>query len=210
MARFQLLPAERGFYDWFEKGAATARDAARLLCRLLEDYRDVEGRVLQITELEHQGDFIVHETLNLLSKTFITPLDGDEIRALAGAIDDVIDWIEDSADSLVLYEVEAPIPEARQLAELLLRMTEQLVEAMPLLRDKRTLPGVKPHTVEVNRLENEADRVLRMGLARLVRERGGDMFELLRWKEILEKIEEATDMCEDVADVLETVMQKEG
>ena len=210
MGRFQLLPAERGFYEWFEKGAATARDAARLLCRLLEDYRDVEGRVLQITELEHQGDFIVHEALNLLSKTFITPLDGDEIRALVGAVDDVIDWIEDSADSLVLYEVEEPIPEARQLAELLLRMTEQLVEAMPLLRDKRTLPGVKPYTVEVNRLENEADRVLRLGLARLVRERGGDLFELLRWKEILEKIEEATDKCEDVADVLETVMQKEA
>jgi hypothetical protein len=210
MARFQLLPAERGFYDWFEKGAATARDAARLLCRLLDDYRDVEGRVLQITELEHQGDFIVHETLNLLSKTFITPLDGDEIRAIVSSIDDVIDWIEDSADSLVLYEVQQPIPEARQLAELLLRMTEQLVEAMPLLRDKRTLPGVKPYTVEINRLENEADRVLRLGLARLVRERGGDLFELLRWKEILEKIEEATDRCEDVADVLETVMQKEG
>ena len=210
MAPFQLLPAERGFYEWFEKGAATARDAAWLLCRLLEDYRDVEGRVLQITELEHQGDFIVHEALSLLSKTFITPFEGDEIRALVGAIDDVIDWIEESADSLVLYDVKEPIPEARQLADLLLRMTEQLVEAMPLLRHKRTLASVKPYTVEVNRLENEADRVLRLGIARLVRERGGDLFELMRWREILEKIEEATDMCEDVADVLETVMQKEG
>ena len=98
MARFQLLPAERGFYDWFEKGAATARDAARLLCRLLDDYRDVEGRVLQITELEQQGDFILHETRKPLSRTLINPVDGDEIRALVGAIDDVIDWGEDSAD----------------------------------------------------------------------------------------------------------------
>lgn len=210
MAPFQILPAERGFFDWFEKGAVTARDAARLLCRLLEDYRDVEGRVLQITELEHQGDFVVHETLNLLSKTFITPLEGDEIRAIVSSIDDVIDWIEDSADALVLYEVREPIPEARHLAELLLQMTEQIVEAMPLLRDKRTLSRVKPYTVEINRLENEADRVLRLGIARLVRERSGDLFELMRWKEILGKLEEATDMCEDVADVLETVVQKEA
>ena len=210
MAPFQILPAERGFFDWFEKGAATARDSARLLCGLLEDYRDVEGRVLQITELEHQGDFIVHETLNLLSKTFITPLEGDEIRALIGAIDDVIDWIEDCADSLILYEVKEPIPEARHLAELLLQMTEQIVEAMPLLRDKKHLARVKPYTVEINRLENDADRVLRLGIARLVRERSGDLFELMRWKEILGKLEEATDMCEDVADVLETVMQKES
>ncbi|MDP8924589.1 MAG: DUF47 family protein [Chloroflexota bacterium] len=210
MAPFQILPAERGFFDWFEKGAVTARDAARLLCRLLEDYRDVAGRVLQITELEHQGDFIVHETLNLLSKTFITPLEGDEIRALASAIDDVTDWIEDSADSLILYDVKEPIPEVRQLADLLLQMTEQMVEAMPLLRDKRALSRIKPYTVEINRLENEADRVLRMGIARLVRQRGDDLFELMRWKEILGKLEQATDMCEDVADVLETVMQKES
>jgi uncharacterized protein len=210
MASFKLLPAERGFYDWFEKAAMTARDAARLFAALLADFRDAEGRVLQITELEHQGDFIVHETLNLLSKTFITPLEGDEIRALAGAVDDVTDWIEDSADSLLLYEVREPIPEARQLADLLVQMTEHMVEAMPLLRDKRTLAGIKVHTVEINRLENEADRVLRVGIARLVRERGGDLFELMRWKEILEKIEEATDKCEDVADVLETVMQKEA
>src|SRR5436190_1350090 len=133
MSPFQILPAERGFYDWFEKGAATARDAARLLANLLADYRDAEGRVLQITELEHQGDFIV--------------------------------------------------------------------------REKKNLPRIKAYTVEINRLENEADRILRSGLARLVRQRD-DWFEFQRWKEILEKIEQATDMCEDVADVLEAVAVK--
>src|SRR5689334_84090 len=97
MAPFQILPSERGFYDWFEKGAATARDASRLFSNLLADYRDVDSRVAQITELEHQGDFIVHEALNLLSKTFITPLEGDEIRAIVSSVDDVIDWIEDAA-----------------------------------------------------------------------------------------------------------------
>ena len=197
MAPFQILPAERGFFDWFEKGAITAREAARLLTNLLHEFHDAEGRVLQITELEHQGDFIVHETLNLLSRTFITPLEGDEIRALVSGIDDVTDWIEDAADALLLYEVKA-------LAKLLLQATEQMVEAMPMLREKKNLPRIHAYTVEINRLENEADRVLRKGVARLVRERG-DWFEFMRWKEILEKIEEATDKCEDVADVLEAV-----
>jgi uncharacterized protein Yka (UPF0111/DUF47 family) len=207
MSPFQILPAERGFYDWFEKGAATARDAARLLVNLLADYRDAEGRVLQITELEHQGDFIVHETLNLLGRTFITPLEGDEIRALVSAVDDVTDWIEDAADALLLYEVDKPIPEVLTMAQLLLESTEQMVMAMPLLREKKNLPRIKAYTVEINRLENEADRVLRKGLTRLVRERD-DWFEFMRWKEILEKIEEATDMCEDAADILEAVAFK--
>ncbi len=207
MPRFQLLPAEVGFYDWFEKGAVTARDAARLLSELLRDYRDVEGRVLQISELEHQGDFIVHETMSLLSKTFITPLEGDEIRALVSSVDDVIDWIDDAADSLLLYEIEQPAPEALALAELLEQSTDRIVEAMPLLRSRKTLPQVHRWTVEINRLENEADRVLRQGLARLVKERG-EWFEFERWKDVFEKIEEATDKCEDVADVLQAVATK--
>ena len=207
MPRFQILPAEQGFYDWFEKGAATAHDAACRLRQLLADYRDPEGRVLQITELEHQGDFVVHETMNLLRKTFITPLEGDEIRALASTVDDVIDWIEAAADSLLLYEIEQPAAEAQVLAELLEQMTGRIVEAMPLLRDRRKLPGVLEHAVEINRLENEADRALRKGLARLVKERA-DWFEFQRWKDILEKIEEATDKCEDVADVLQAVAMK--
>jgi len=204
MAPFQILPAERGFFDWFEKGAITAREAARLLTNLLHEFHDAEGRVLQITELEHQGDFIVHETLNLLSRTFITPLEGDEIRALVSGIDDVTDWIEDAADALLLYEVKEPIPEVKALAKLLLQATEQMVEAMPMLREKKNLPRIHAYTVEINRLENEADRALRNGIARLVRQRD-DWFEFQRWKEILEKIEEATDKCEDVADIMEAV-----
>jgi uncharacterized protein len=207
MAPFQLLPTEHRFYEWFEKGATTARDAARLLAALLDDYHDAPSRVAQITELEHQGDFVVHETLNLLARTFNTPLDGDEIRALVSAVDDVTDWIEAAADGLLLYEVVEPIPEVRTLARLLLESTEQLVLAMPLLRAKPTLPQIKPRTVEVNRLENEADRVLRGALTRLARQHGG-WFEFLRWKETLEKLEEATDKCEDVADVLEAVMTR--
>ena len=207
MARFQILPAETKFFEWFDKSADNVLEGARLLHQLLTDYTNVDSRVAQITEVEHHGDFIVHETMDLLSRTFITPLEGDEIRALSSGLDDVVDAIEAAADALLLYKVEKPIPEAEHLAGLVLRMAEQIAAAVPLLADKKKLAEVQKCTVEINRLENEADRVLRMALARLIEERG-DWFELFRWKEILQLLEDATDRCEDVADVLQAVVQK--
>ena len=207
MARFQILPAETKFFEWFDKSADNVLEGARLLHQLLTDYTNVDSRVAQITEVEHHGDFIVHETMDLLSRTFITPLEGDEIRALSSGLDDVVDAIEAAADALLLYKVEKPIPEAERLAGLVLRMAEQIAAAVPLLADKKRLAEVQKCTVEINRLENEADRVLRTALARLVEERG-DWFELFRWKEILQIIEDATDRGEDVADVLGAVVQK--
>ena len=207
MARFQILPTEVRFFDWFNKSANNVLDGARLLHELLADFRDVQSRVAQINEIEHRGDFIVHETMDLLRRTFITPLDADEIRALISGLDDVVDYTDAAADALLLYKVEQPIPESEQLARLLLRMAEQIAVAVPLIAEKKKLPQVLQHTVEINRLENEADRTLRVGLARLIEERG-DWFELFRWKEILQSIEDATDHCEDVADVLGAVVQK--
>jgi predicted phosphate transport protein (TIGR00153 family) len=207
MARFQILPIELKFFEWFNKSADNVLEASRLFYALLSDYRNVESRVAQLTELEHRGDFIVHEIMDLLSHTFLTPLEGDEIRALTSSLDDVVDHIEAAADALLLYKVEQPIPEAIQLARLLLDMAEQVAIAVPMIADTKRLPEVHKYTVEINRLENEADRVHRLALARLVEERS-DWFELFRWKEILEIIEEATDRCEDVADVLGVVIQK--
>jgi uncharacterized protein Yka (UPF0111/DUF47 family) len=207
MARFQILPTEVRFFDWFNKSAENALEGARLLHELLADYRDVDSRVAQINEIEHRGDFIVHETMDLLRRTFITPLDADDIRALISSLDDVVDYVDATADALPLYKVEQPIPEAEHLARLLLHMTEQVATAIPMLSDKKKLPQVLKCTVEINRLENEADRMLRVALARLIEERG-DWFELFRWKEILQLIEDATDRCEDVADVLQAVVQK--
>ncbi|MGQ0656993.1 MAG: DUF47 domain-containing protein [Chromatiales bacterium] len=207
MALLQILPTELKFFDWFDKSAHNVLDAAEALYELLSDYHDVESRVAKITELEHRGDFIVHETLELLSHTFLTPLEGEEIRALTSSLDDVVDNIEAAAGALVLYKVEQTAPEAVQLAQLLLEMAKQIAIAVPLLADKKRMPEVQKYTIEINRLENEADRVLRMALARLVEERG-DWFELFRWKEILEIIETATDCCEDVADVLGAVVHK--
>ena len=207
MARFQILPTEVRFFDWFNKSAENVHEGARLLHELLADYRDVDSRVAQINEIEHRGDFIVHETMDLLRRSFITPLDSDDIRALISGLDDVVDYVDATADALPLYKVEQPIPEAEQLTQLLLRMAEQIATAVPMLSEKKKLPQILKCTVEINRLENEADRTLRVALARLVEERG-DWFELFRWKEILQLIEEATDKCEDVADVLQAVVQK--
>lgn len=208
MPGFQILPAETRFFDWFEKSAANLVDAARLLNTAVGELGSEEmlfGTVQQITEAEHRGDFIVHEVFDLLRSTFITPLDHDEIRRIASALDDVVDRIEAAADALLLYKINHPTPEALRLAQIVLACAEQISAAMPLLRDKRRLSVVRERMIEVNRLENEADVVLRAGLARLI-ERPDELFELIRWKEVYSLLEEATDRAEDLADVLNGIV----
>jgi uncharacterized protein len=207
MAPFQILPAETKFYDWFEKAAQNMVAAATLLQTMLDDGRDWPGRVAQMTELEHQGDFITHEIFDLLYKTFLTPLDHSEIHALTTSMDDVVDIIHAAADALLLYKVDQPRPEARELARVVLSSTQEIAAAVGSLRQKRTLPEMMPRVKEINRLENEADRIARAAISALIDHRD-DVFELIRWKEIYDQLEEATDRCEDVADVLRTVVIK--
>ena len=207
MSPFQVLPAETKFYDWFEKGAQNLVAAATLLRTMLEDGRDWQGRVAQMTELEHQGDFITHEIFDLLHKTFITPLDHAEIQALTTGMDDVIDVIHAAADALLLYQIDTPRQEAKDLSNVILAATQEIATAVASLRQKRTLSEMMPRVMEINRLENEADRIARAAISALIVQRD-DMFELIRWKEIYEQLEDATDRCEDVADVLRTVVIK--
>jgi predicted phosphate transport protein (TIGR00153 family) len=176
---------------------------------MLDDGRDWPGRVAQMTELEHQGDFITHEIFDLLHKTFLTPLDHGEIHALTTSMDDVVDIIHAAADALLLYKVDQPRPEARELARVILSSTQEIAAAVGSLRQKRTLPEMMPRVKEINRLENEADRIARAAISALIDCRD-DIFELIRWKEIYDQLEEATDRCEDVADVLRTVVIKYG
>jgi uncharacterized protein Yka (UPF0111/DUF47 family) len=206
--RFQLLPAEVRFYDWFEKSAANMVEAARILIGLvgaLENRDEVNRRVQQLTEAEHRGDFIVHEIFDLLHSTFITPLDRDQIAEIARSLDDVVDRIEAAGDVFLLYKIDHATPEATRLAQIVLACAEQIDQAMPMLREKNRLPGVRDRMIEVNRLENEADAVLRVGLAALV-ERPDQLFDLIRWKEVYSLLEEATDRAEDVADVLNGIV----
>jgi predicted phosphate transport protein (TIGR00153 family) len=205
MPRFSILPAEEGFYDWFEKGAANLVEAARLLNDLLHDYTNVQAKVARITEQEHHGDFIVHEIYDMLHRTFIPPLDRETIQHLAGAVDDVVDNIEAAADLMLLYKIDCPTPQAARLGEIILACAEQIEAAMPLLRSKKTIPQVRRHAIEINRLENEADQVTRAGMAEVLEHRE-DLFNLIRWKEIYATLEDATDRCEDVADGLNIIV----
>ena len=205
---FQILPAETRFYDWFEKAATNMVEAARLLkdaVAAIGNQEQLEHRVRAITEAEHHGDFIVHEIFDLLRSTFITPLERDQIQKIASAIDDVVDRIEAAGDVLLVYKIDRGRPEAARLAEIVLACAEQINQAMPNLREKGRLPRVRECMIEVNRLENEADAVLRAGLVRLV-ERPDEVFELIRWKEVFGLLEEATDRAEDVADVLNGIV----
>ena len=205
---FQILPAETRFYDWFEKAAENLVEAAGLLretVQALARGEDLAPRIRRITEVEHRGDFIVHEIFDLLRSTFITPLEPDQIRQIASAIDDVVDRIEAAGDSLLIYKIDHCTPEAERLAEIVHSCAEQIHSALPLLREKKRLPEVRERMIEVNRLENEADGVLRAGLVRLV-DQPEKVFDLIRWKEVLGLLEEATDRAEDVADVLNGIV----
>lgn len=206
--RFQILPAETRFFDWFEKAASNLVEAARLLHEAVSaigDREHLEQRVRAITEAEHHGDFIVHEIFDLLRSTFITPLERDQIQGIASALDDVVDRIEAAGDALLIYKIDRARPEAARLAEIVMACAQQINQAMPNLRERNRLPRVRECMIEVNRLENEADAVLRAGLVRLV-DRPDEVFELIRWKEVFGLLEEATDRAEDVADVLNGIV----
>lgn len=207
--KFSLIPREAAFFDWFEKASANLYDASKLLQDLVENYGSAELKLHALTEREHEGDFILHEIVRRLNKTFITPLDREDIHRLISALDDVMDSIEAAADAMVLYKIAEPTPEARQLVDIIAKSTAQIHAAMPYLRDRGQMKKILDHIVEINRLENEADKLLRAAMARLL-ERPDQVFELMRWKEIYEQLEAATDRCEDVSDVLESVVIKHG
>jgi predicted phosphate transport protein (TIGR00153 family) len=210
MARFQLLPAETRFYDWFEKGSGNLLAISRLLQDLLDDYDRHDAKIRGISDAERQGDFIVHEIHDLLIKTLITPLDQEETQALSQSIDDVVDAIEQTAIKFLLYKVETPTEESRQLAEVIVKCAEQIDAALPMLRDKKLFGQLQERIAEVHRLENEADAIGRKALEHLVDNYRDDWFEFMRWKEIYQLLEKAANLCEDIADVLQTVVVKNG
>ncbi|HTF93613.1 MAG TPA: DUF47 family protein [Verrucomicrobiae bacterium] len=209
MAKFQFLPAETKFYEWFEKATANLLEGAEALADLLANYEQVEHKVAHITELEHRGDSIVHEVMHLLMHTLIIPLDSEDIERLISALDDVIDKIEATAVRMVIFRIEAPTERARQLGHLIRSAASEIHQAMPNLREKKNFRLVTEHIKEINTIENNSDQILRDALVDIVNHRE-DLFNLIRWKEIYEMLEEATDRMEDVADVLQRVVIKNG
>jgi predicted phosphate transport protein (TIGR00153 family) len=209
MPKFQFLPAETKFYEWFEKATANLLEAAEALQDLLDNYVQVESKVARITELEHRGDFIVHEVMHLLMHTLIIPLDGEDIERLISALDDSLDKIEATAVRMLIFRIEAPTEKARQLGQLIRTGASELHMAMPNLREKKNFRLVTEHIKEINTIENNGDRILREALVEIVAQKD-DLFNLIRWKEIYEMLEETTDTMEDVADVLQRVVIKNG
>jgi uncharacterized protein len=203
--RFSFLPTEVKFFDFFEQASANLVEGATLLKNLLDDYHDVDEVQAQITEIEHRGDYIVHEITNLLPKTLITPIDSEDIQRLICAIDDSLDTLHAAVTRLSIYQVSEVKKPARRLAALILEGSTELDLAIKGLRDKAMYGQVKEHIVQINTIENNGDRVLEEALRNLVTRRD-DMFEFICWKEIYELLEQTTDCLEDAGDVIQRVL----
>jgi predicted phosphate transport protein (TIGR00153 family) len=203
--KFSFLPTEVKFYDYFEKATANLLDGARILQKILDNFENVEEQVAQITEIEHRGDFIVHDVTNLLPRTLVTPIDGDDIQRLVSAVDDALDTIDAVAQRLLIYRVTEVKKPARRLAHLITESAQELDAAIKGLRDKGQYEQVKERIVQINTLENNGDRVLQEGLTSLV-ERRDDIYQFIVWKEIYELLENTTDRIEDAGDVIQKVM----
>ena len=204
---FNLIPKEAAFFDLFEKAAANAHAGTLSLVEFLERFDDLPERARRIKELEHVGDELTHETIDRLNKTFITPIDREDIHELVGRVDDILDLIDTAADRICLFKIERPIDEAKELARCLVRQTELLREMMPYLRNMKNADAVRQKVREVHRLESEADRIEHKALAALF-ETSPDPMNVIKWKNIIEILEAATDRCEDVANVIEGIVLK--
>ncbi|MDQ6774658.1 MAG: DUF47 domain-containing protein [Actinomycetota bacterium] len=199
-----FAPRDRVFFELFEEAGQNILHAADLLDRMLRNYPDSKDLARDILICEQEGDRITHDIINRLNHTFVTPIDREDILALASALDDIVDFTEEVADYLGLYKIEAPMDQAIRLAHVLLLASEQVAEAIPRLRGFRDLSH---YTVEINRLENEGDRITREAVASLF-QNGIDPMVVIRWKDLFERLEEAIDAAEHVANILEGIVIK--
>jgi len=200
-----LLPREPKFFDFFNQHAALSAAAALELKALLADLAQLESRSRAIERSEKQADQITHQTVQLLHKTFVTPLDRDEIHRLINGMDDILDLMEDVATSLFLYDVKALTPDAQRLGEICVACTIKVRDAVALLESMDNADAILKICAEIDRLESDADRVFRAGLAKLFRAEP-DVREVIKLKEIYQLLESITDKCEDVANVIEGIV----
>jgi predicted phosphate transport protein (TIGR00153 family) len=202
----RLLPGSDGgqFFDLFEQHASCTREAAGLLAAMVEGGADAGAQAERVKRVEHQGDEITHRLMEHLHQTFITPLDRADIHRLISRLDDVLDLIYSCAERIWLYDITTIEPAARDLAAVLLGTVDEVGGAVRGLRDLKDRETLVAHCTEINRLENEGDRVLRQAVADLFRG-NKDPIHVIKWKEIYEYLENAIDRCEDVANVIEGV-----
>src|SRR3954453_21069868 len=199
-----FAPKEREFFDLFEAAGNNCVLAAELLERMLQQWPDHGELARDVIVCEQEGDRITHDIIQRLNQTFVTPFDREDIIALASGLDDIVDYIEEVADFLGLYRIEAPMEQAQRMAHVLHEATRQINGAMPRLR---TLKDIDHYTVAVNQLENEGDRLLREAVASLF-ERGIDPMMVIRWKDIFERFEDAIDSTETAVNIMAGIIIK--
>jgi len=205
--KFPFIHREEEVFGLFEGSAQNVVATAQVLKDMVDTWEDVEKRVGEITELEHKGDTITHQIMAQLNRTFVTPFDREDIAQLAQSLDDVVDFIQAAADAMLVYKVKQPSQRAKELADIIVQAAAEVAKAMPHLRQRADLKQTYERCVEINRLENMADRVFRSAMAELF-DNTTDIAEVIKWREIYEYMESATDRCEDVANVLEGVALK--
>jgi uncharacterized protein len=204
MARISLVPKERIFFDLFTESGQNTLRTAKLLRDMLAQWPEDSGLARDILKAEQEGDRVTHDIVHRLNQTFVTPIDREDIYALATQLDDIVDYIEETADFLGLYKIEAPMQQAQQLAEVLVKGCEQLYEALKHLRGFKDL---EHYWIEIHRLENDGDRIYRDALAALFSD-GIDPMVVIRWKDIFAVLERAIDSTETAAHILEGIVIK--
>ena len=202
--KFSLVPQEREYFRLFSDFAATLDQAAQLLVSLLADYATLKSAAREMTEFEHVGDKIVHDIVNRLNKSFVTPLDREDIYNLSSTLDEILDSIEAAVDLLLLYRIPQPTAHLVEQAAVLGKQTSLVRTAIDGLEKRK---GLEQYWIELNRLENDGDRLHRDAVAELF---DGDMkcTDIIKWKDIYTTLEAAIDQCEDVANIIETIVLK--
>jgi predicted phosphate transport protein (TIGR00153 family) len=210
LARLRLIPQDERFFDLFNRSAANTLEGAQVLHDLLTNYVDVERKARHLKDIEHTGDEITHEVFGALNRTFITPIDREDISNLASSLDDVIDWIEEVGRRIYLYRIDDPTPIARQFAKVILEQAEQIARMVPLLEDRRQAQALQSAAQEIHRLENEADDLLAEAIATLYEgvTEVPQLIKAMRWNDLYQLLEDSTDKAENVATVLSNISLK--
>ncbi|MBI3920013.1 MAG: DUF47 domain-containing protein [Armatimonadetes bacterium] len=204
---FRFIPRQDKFFDMLERAADNVVAGAIALKAMIADFAGVEEKAKAVKEIEHEGDIISHEIFDSLNKTFITPFDREDIYALASALDDILDAIERVSNRMLIYRINTIQTPAQEMVSILVSCTQQVKATIGCLRDISQTTRILDHCIEIDRLENEADDKLHTALE-LLFANSNDALEVIKWKEIYETIERATDICEDASDVIEALVVK--
>ena len=205
----KIIPKDEKFYDLFEELADKIQEGSRVFLEILANYKYSEPKLAKLKEIEHEADTITHRTYEKMHKTFLTPIDREDIYALVNKMDSVLDMIEAATVRMYLYKIKEPTEEILAISKLLDQAVAGIKKIIYAMKDKKNSPKILETCVEINTLENEGDYILRTAVARLF-EREKDAIELIKLKEICERFEEALDMCEDVSNIVEGIVLKHG